>query len=192
MVEVNQPFEEFAKLVAGVCGQAEQPNLANRAKLRRTLRSTDRLATPEVLSLIGAGIGERDTRRIINLKAGIAALYAAHGKPRRSHPWTTPAQLLGEASRSQDISADRAGRELLGLLRETDPAALIRRCHRALTLCRRADAPARIDWARLLADLSALTGDDRDRRSKVEDRWARDYAKIPQSDLPPAVKETAE
>lgn len=182
MTEPNKPFEQLTALVERVCGTAESPNLGNRAKLRRALRAEGSLATFEALSLIGSAIGDHDTARLIELKAGTAALYAAHGKSDQSRPWTTLGHLLGEAHRSDNgISPDRAGRELLGLLGETDSAVLVHRCHRALTLCAKAGSvdTARMDWGRLLADLLALTGENPDRRRNTHDRWARDFARIP-------------
>ena len=182
MTEPSKPFEQLTALVERVCGTAESPNLGNRAKLRRALRAEGSLATFEVLCLIGSAIGDRDTARLIELKAGTAALYAVHGHPGRNQPWTTLGRLLDEAHRSDNgITPDRAGRVLVGLLQETDPARLVRRCHRALTLCAKAGGvdTARMDWGRLLADLLVLTGEDPDRRRKTHDRWARDFARIP-------------
>ena len=193
MAEQSPPFEAFIGLVQRACGPADRPNRANRATLRRALLPNKQFATFETLSIIGAGVNEHDTSRLVALKVGVAALYATHGRPGSSQPWTTPATILGEATsrsetKSKTISADRAGRELLGVLRETDAAAQIRRCHRAMTLC--GEAAARVDWGRLIADLAALASGDAGRRRKVEDRWARDYARILESAPIPSTAET--
>ena len=181
------PPTRFTRTLERVCGTINKPNLGNRAKLRRGLR-TGTITTPEALTVIGRAIGDRDTREVIEMKAGVAALYAAHGKPGRSRRWTGPALLLRNAVASRAISDNRAGRELVGILRETDPASVIRRCHRALTLCSKSARvdPASIDWNRLLADLLTLTGTDPQRRQRTETRWGRDFARIPRTTTPPS------
>ena len=185
MTASNRPYESFVGYVERYCGSADSPNLGNRAKLRRALRATQgNMATFEALSVIGGALNDRDSARRIEIKAGIAALYAAHGQPLRSQPWVGPAQVLREAKASGKISDNRAGRDLLGILRDRDPSGLIRRCHRALSLCEKTAKVdvARTDWGLLLADLIALTSEDPDERLRVEKRWARDFARIPAPD----------
>ena len=186
MTEPDAPFKHLVDTAERVCGPRDRPNLAARAKLRRALRHKS-LMTLDALTVIGDAIGDHDPRRIIEAKIGVCALYAAHGQPAASVIWTTPAALLAEAKASNStkasnsISADRAGRELIGLLREHDPASLVRRCNRVLTMCAKAAGvdTARTDWGRLFADIVNLTGDDPDRRARVETRWARDFARLP-------------
>ena len=174
----QSPPTGFTRTLEAACGTAENPNLGNRAKLRRSLRSAgSSMATTDALVVIGRAIGDRDTRETVEMKAGVAALYAAHGKPGRSQLWRGPASHLRDAVHNKKISNDRAGRELLGILRETDPANIIRRVHRTLTLCANSTVDtSRTDWDRLLADMLAFTGDNKERRQRAETRWGRDFA----------------
>ena len=138
----------------------------NRARLRRSLRNGNEIGS-DAWWLLGAWLpADLDEALIM---ARVAAWCASHHQT-NPIPWRTPA---GEMARAGTAFSDQvAQRSLEGITAEgVEISARIGRVNRVIE---QLPPPVRIDWARLVGDLTAFSrGGDRAHRARH--RWYRDF-----------------
>ncbi|WP_419944710.1 type I-E CRISPR-associated protein Cse2/CasB [Candidatus Poriferisodalis sp.] len=155
----NGAFVEHVRRISADTG--------NRARLRRSLRN-GKVIGDDAWWLLGGWLpADLDEALIM---ARVAAWCATH-RQTESAPWRTPA---GELARAGVRFSDQvAQRSLEGMTADgIETHVRIDRVNRVIEMLR--PAPVRIDWALLIADLSAFSrGGDRAQRARH--RWYRDF-----------------
>lgn len=137
----------------------------NRARLRRSIR-TDATITDDAWWLLGAWLPDSLDDALILARV---AAWAATAHNTKSEPKRTIATELGD--HSNHFIEETARRVLEGITREgatTD--SRLSHITRTLQQCRN----VRIDWARMISDLTGLTRGGQWAHS-VRSRWYRDY-----------------
>ena len=177
----HRPQTRNDRYIADIQGRIN-PHSGMRARLRRSVRG-DGTLTADAYWLLGPWLP--DDRDAALIMAQTAAWCAAHHQPGTApqppHPPPHPPphappqhRTIGGQLGCADAKTGpgTAGRILELATRDGTPAA--QRLHhigRALAAC---PAPHQIDWARLMADISALDrGGERARRART--RWYRAY-----------------
>ncbi|MXV86605.1 MAG: type I-E CRISPR-associated protein Cse2/CasB [Acidimicrobiales bacterium] len=155
----NELFVEHVRRISADAG--------NRARLRRSLRN-GKVIGDDAWWLLGGWLpADLDEALIM---ARVAAWCAAHHQT-ASAPWRTPA---GELARAGAKFSDQAAqRSLEGMTADgIETYVRIDRVNRVIEMLR--PVPVRIDWALLIADLSAFSrGGDRAHRARH--CWYRDF-----------------
>ena len=169
----HRPQTRNDRYIADIQGRIN-PHSGMRARLRRSVRG-DGALTADAYWLLGPWLP--DDRDAALIMAQTAAWCAAHHQPGTApqppHPPPQHRTIGGQLGCADANTGPGAADRILELsTRDGTPAA--QRLHhigRALAAC---PAPHQIDWARLMADISALDrGGERARRART--RWYRAY-----------------
>ena len=138
----------------------------NRARLRRSLRNGNVIGD-DAWWLLGGWLPADLEEALI--MARVAAWCATHHQA-EPVPWRTPAGEMARAGKT--FSEHVAQRSLEGITAEGIPSAVrIDRLNRVIEML---PSPVRIDWARLIADLTAFSSRGH-RAHRARHRWYRDF-----------------